>query len=318
MAVNAPQTQYALFIQTSDYEIWEEWLYFYDPLQRQLLPKDEAWKDNKYCFPCWLLATPDRKLLYGVGYNENSEEGYLLFLRWTGEVVSKISIGCDVEYDEWSEFENWSNGCLTILGSDEKVYRVLMDGTPIASAEEEYEEPFSNSEENAQATGTTVQPISLPPLDKYGRIVEMRTTAYGDGFFVQAITAKGVCHTLIVHQGKIYELGTEYKPGKLIQKGNRSFVKIDNDLFALEPLEARDSGYRLRHIIELTNYRQPMWQYFDDPFSPDGRYLTLGESHSSPDSRNSFVDVVDLETGERWRAFESQMHTGVQWIVIHV
>ena len=61
-----------------------------------------------------------------------------------------------------------------------------------------------------------------------------------------------------------------------------------------------------------------MWQYFDDPFSPDGLYLTLGESHLSPDSRNSFVDVVDLETGERWRAFESQMSTGAQWMNIDI
>ncbi len=313
MVANAPQTTYGLFIQTSDYEVHEEWLYFYDPLQRQLLPKGEAWNIGNYCFPDWLLVTPDRKLLYGVGYHDNSEEAYLFFFRWTGEVVTKISLGGYVEYDDWSEFENWSNGCLTIEGSDEKVYRFLMDGTPVASSEVEVDELLSNSSES---TEQNVQPIWLPPLERYGEIVDVISTSVGDGFFVQASTAKGVCHTLIVHREKIYKLGTDYKPGKLIQKGNRSFVKIDNHLFALEQLEPIDSGYRLRHIIELTNYREPVWQYFDDPFSPDGRYLILGESHNGPDPKNSFIDVVDLETGERWCAFESQMCTGGQWIVI--
>ena len=174
----------------------------------------------------------------------------------------------------------------------------------------EVDEPLFNSSDSVEQD---VPQLNLPPLDKYGKIVDVISTAYGDAFFVQASTDKEVCHTLIVHGEKIYELGTGYEPGKLIQKGNHWFVKIDNHLFALEQI---DSGYKLRHIIELINYHEPVWQYFDDPFSPDGRYLILRESYPGPHPKNSFIDVVDLGTGERWRAFESQMSTGAQWIVV--
>ena len=308
------QNNYSLFIQSSDFEVRQDNLYFYDPFQGHLIPKADAWTGNTNSFP-WLSVTPDRRLIYGIGYDEGSEEGFLLFYRPTGEVVSQISVGCDTEYDDWSEFANWQNGYLTIVDSEEKVHRVLMDGTPITSEWESSHSSFSGAE---YAKPIAVNPVALASLDNIDNIVDKKVTAFGEGFFVQATTDKGICHTLVVQGGNVFELGTEYQPGEFFSRGERYFLKVEKDLYSLEQLKPSNLGYGLRHIIELTNYHEPTEECINDPFSPDGRYLALWESFSSPKSDNSFVDVVDLETGERWRAFESDMSIEVQWLIFDV